>query len=839
MKDSIQRHLVEACPKTGRIVGMRDPKQLPVILLPVVGFLALVWFLIRVVPKPSRAAYPCQRVAAPLAGSFLLWLAGIAGASLAFSQARAKLRQARYATAALALVVAVVGIAWTVLNLGRPAQAMPFAYPPHPANTPIGTAKGLMPGRVVWSHDPQVTDWDGTSTNVGQRWYDRINQTEATYMMQWALTGYADTTTTGTAWDAIFWHFNGGAAYQPGEKVFIKINMTTSNSPRCADAGYNWNPSSCGASWTSIGQSPQVMVALLDQLVNVVGVAQSDITIGDSTGLWVNELYNPLHDVFPNVKYMDARGTLGRTKATTSTVPLYWSTSEANGVSQDYLLQAVVDAKYVINFAILKSHELAGVTATAKNHFGSLSGGNDNPRKPDTTNYYDLHLRLPLDADAWPQRASMAQYRPLVDLNGHQGMGGKTLLYMIDGIYAGKGWSGTPSRWNVLPFKVGTTANWPASLFLSMDQVAIDSVAFDLLSLRTDWTDVLAVEGVQDYLHEMALADNPPSGTFYDPEHDGIAMASQGVHEHWNNATDKKYTRNLGTGNGIELLYNFHTAVMPPTGVTITGPATGTVNTAYIFTATVSPITATTPISYVWTPAPNSGQGTLAIVSYTWAVTGVKRISVMAQNIGGTVTDTHDITISSQVVPLTRVTISGPTAGITNTAYSFTANISPITATAPITYTWMPAPDSGQGTSSASYTWTTVGTKTITVTAQNTVNMVTDTHAITIQATLAVPETPTLYAINNPDGDGDYVVDWSDVSGATSYTLQQDNKISFSGPTMRYTGADSCYTITGQAGGTWYYRVLASNVGGNSLWSDVQTVTVTSWTYLPLVMKDG
>ena len=32
-------------------------------------------------------------------------------------------------------------------------------------------------------------------------------------------------------------------------------------------------------------------------------------------------------------------------------------------------------------------------------------------------------------------------------------------------------------------------------------------------------------------------------------------MASQGVHEHWNNATEKKYTRNLGTGNGIELLY--------------------------------------------------------------------------------------------------------------------------------------------------------------------------------------------------------------------------------------------------------------------------------------------
>ena len=134
----------------------------------------------------------------------------------------------------------------------------------------------------------------------------------------------------------------------------------------------------------------------------------------------------------------------------------------------------------------------------------------------------------------------MAQYRPLVDLNGHLGMGGKTLLYMVDGIYAGRDWSGTPSKWDVLPFQVDTTANWPASLFLSMDQVALDSVAFDLLSLRTDWTEVLAAEGVQDYLHEMALANNPPSGTFYDPERDGTRMASQGVHEHWNNATDRQ-----------------------------------------------------------------------------------------------------------------------------------------------------------------------------------------------------------------------------------------------------------------------------------------------------------
>ncbi len=31
-------------------------------------------------------------------------------------------------------------------------------------------------------------------------------------------------------------------------------------------------------------------------------------------------------------------------------------------------------------------------------------------------------------------------------------------------------------------------------------------------------------------------------------------MDSLGVHEHWNNAVDKQYSRNLGAGRGIELI---------------------------------------------------------------------------------------------------------------------------------------------------------------------------------------------------------------------------------------------------------------------------------------------
>jgi hypothetical protein len=44
------------------------------------------------------------------------------------------------------------------------------------------------------------------------------------------------------------------------------------------------------------------------------------------------------------------------------------------------------------------------------------------------------------------------------------------------------------------------------------------------------------------------------TGLIYDPEGDGIVLKSLGVHEHWNNPRDRKYSRNLGTGEGIELI---------------------------------------------------------------------------------------------------------------------------------------------------------------------------------------------------------------------------------------------------------------------------------------------
>jgi len=144
----------------------------------------------------------------------------------------------------------------------------------------------------------------------------------------------------------------------------------------------------------------------------------------------------------------------------------------------------------------------------------------------------------------------MGSYNCLVNLNGHEHLDGKTLLYMVDALYPARNQTG-----NVIRF-VSFDNDWFSSIFVSQDLVAIDSVGLDFLRNEQILNPkVVDVTGNPDnYLHEAALADKPPSGTTYDPEKDGTALKGLGVHEHWNNPKDRKYSRNLKTGDGIELL---------------------------------------------------------------------------------------------------------------------------------------------------------------------------------------------------------------------------------------------------------------------------------------------
>ncbi|UCG55653.1 MAG: SMP-30/gluconolactonase/LRE family protein [Phycisphaerales bacterium] len=527
-------------------------------ILPLAGLTSLIWFLVRVIPKPSRATYPCQRVAFPLASGFIVWLLGLFASVLAFRKAKQFYRSSRAVYGLVCLLVAAIA---AIVAIYSTPEKMAFADD-FPANVPVGVAKGLHPGRVVWVHDTEITDWAGPDS--GQRWFNEVDQVAANRMVSLAIRAYAGVNDDRQAWDLIFRHFNqqkgkGDVGYTPGEKIAMKLNWTTCNFGTggygTCDANYNKTNSSPDLDTTE--NTPEILHALLSQLVHVVGVEPSDISMGDPTGQFANHSYNYLHADFPEVNYMDDRGGQGRTLVRLSKVPFYWSSPRAAGTRQDYVPEYYAEAEYFINVPLLKSHDGGGITVCAKNHYGSLQrtpvgnfrtqGTLTNPR------YFNLHDDLPgMNSTA----RAMGRYRPLVDLMGHAHIGGKTVLYIVDAIFAGRNWDSEPSKWNLPPFGDGQggDSDWPCSLLVSMDPVAIDSVAYDFLIEQ--WPEHASIAGTTDYLVEAALAYDPPSGTVYDPDHAGdvARLPSLGVHEHWNNPTSKQYSRNLGTGDGIELV---------------------------------------------------------------------------------------------------------------------------------------------------------------------------------------------------------------------------------------------------------------------------------------------
>jgi len=533
MQSSGNEHTKKVCRKSIKSGSHGKERRWPIWILPIVGLASLIWFLVRVIPKPSRATYPCQRIAFPLASGFVIWLTGLAASCAAFRKARQIAAKRRYVPALLFAAVSI-GALW--LAISSTGQKLMSAEP-QKANEPIGVPKGIHPGRVVWVHDPDATDWKGPEN--GHWWQaEHTSQEAVSRMMSRAVQGLTGADSDAAAWDNLFKHLNdtrgkGDVGYKPGEKVVIKVNFVGFI---CTQGGVNAENYNLEDWRDYMNTSPQMIIAVLRQLTGSAGVKQPDISVCDSLAYIANEYYDIFKQEFPNVRYVDRAGKFGKIKAEPSDVPFYWSCKPEN-CTQDYIPTCFAEADYLVNLANLKAHTGAGVTLCAKNHYGSLA------RLPFEKGYYDMHKNT--------FAKEVGIYRPLVDLMGHAHFGGKTVLYLLDGLYSGKHpIDRAPRRWSLHPFD----GDWTSSLLASQDPVAIDSVGFDFV--RAEYEDYPRERGVDDYLHEAAQADNPPSGTFYDPDHSGNVkrLASLGAHEHWSNDKDKKYSRNLGTGKGIELV---------------------------------------------------------------------------------------------------------------------------------------------------------------------------------------------------------------------------------------------------------------------------------------------
>lgn len=550
------------------------------------GLLSLLWFLVRVIPKPSRAAYPCQRAAFPIASSFVVWVMALLGS--AFAWRRIRERRQRFWRVCLWTAAALAGCVLVIASL--PSVHAWADNPPHGI---YGVAKGIYPGRVAWVYGPGATSWAGYSST--EHWYE-TNHTDLAVvesMMSKAVQAVGGGASDAAAWDALFRYFNqrhgkGDRGYQTGEKIAIKINLTTCNARSGSqtvdiNGTYEKQNNYWDGKWlNTIDNSPQMLLSLLRHLVYVVGVDQTNIFLGDPTGNFPRYMWDKLHPEFPSVQYFDNYGGAGRLRVQLSNVPFYWSVTNAvtsgQAVVADYVPQPFAQASYIINFAVLKGHSV-GVTACGKNFYGALLRCPDGffrdangPNQGATLNYSSMHKGTPdPNAGGVP---GLGHYRCIVDLIGSPVLGDKTVLWLVDGLFGGYYWDSHPRTWNMTPFN----GRWPSSLFASQDPVAIDSVCYDFL--LNEWPAVvkngggttnLLQGGAEDYLHEAALANNPPSGTFYDPGRTGNRLASLGVHEHWNNAIDKQYSRNLGTGTGIELVSLLATRPAPVVAIAPVG----------------------------------------------------------------------------------------------------------------------------------------------------------------------------------------------------------------------------------------------------------------------------
>jgi hypothetical protein len=103
--------------------------------------------------------------------------------------------------------------------------------------------------------------------------------------------------------------------------------------------------------------------------------------------------------------------------------------------------------------------------------------------------------------------------------------------------------------------------------------------------------------------------------------------------------------------------------------------------------------------------------------TYSYAVRAKETGGLGAANYGS-------LTCPADILALASLTVSGPTNGLVGKVYSFNTSVLPITATLPITYTWLTTDQPVKvivtdTQSTITYTWATEGNKSVLVSAEN------------------------------------------------------------------------------------------------------------------------
>lgn len=341
-------------------------------------------------------------------------------------------KKAAFAGASLAVGGGLLTTRLDALAQGTKIYLPLILKPPSPSN------------RVVHVHDTDATYW-----NFGSSYYGNyVRQDVVNNMVDRGVMALTGTGSVAQAWATLFKAVNADG-YQSGQKIAIKVNFNNSLGSGCSD-------------------NDRQIDALIHPVNAIVqGLKQMGVAEGD---IWIYDAVRGIPDRFVNgcpysgVRFFDEE----------CRTPAQFNSSDPNasvtfsppaGIPDpptEKITDVLIDATYLINMPIMKTHDSAGVSLGFKNHLGTV-------RNPGGLHDYIF--------PGWSRFRT--DYSPFIDIYQNPHVGAKTILTIGDGLFGALGYTAPPSPWTTF----GDSA--PNSLFFATDPVALDSVMYDFLAAET------------------------------------------------------------------------------------------------------------------------------------------------------------------------------------------------------------------------------------------------------------------------------------------------------------------------------------------------------------------
>jgi len=200
--------------KLGQLRDWMSSKNLPPRLVFIImGVVSTVWFLIRVIPKPTRATYPCMQVAAPFMSGLVVYLIAVGGLTALSRRLKRKIINVRFGATMMLLTAVIVAVAIIPSPVSQTQEEeVLWGAAIEGPNKPFGDPKGIFPGRVVWVWNPDATNEKferNSLDNYEFFWQlDKSNPAVISKMFQDGILKLTGEDNIAKSWDAIFKHFN-------------------------------------------------------------------------------------------------------------------------------------------------------------------------------------------------------------------------------------------------------------------------------------------------------------------------------------------------------------------------------------------------------------------------------------------------------------------------------------------------------------------------------------------------------------------------------------------------------------------------------------------------------